>query len=140
MRLDRDRCPYPVVDSSSRALLRAADAALCKSGTTTLEAAVAGCPLVVAYRTSAWTHAIARRLVKIPHIGLVNVVAGREVAPEFVQSAVTPVALADALEPLLTPGSRERALQVRDLANVADRLGTPGAAERVARIVSDLAR
>jgi lipid-A-disaccharide synthase len=78
--------------------------------------------------------------VKIPHIGLVNVVAGREVAPEFVQSAVTPVALADALEPLLTPGSRERALQVRDLANVADRLGTPGAAERVARIVSDLAR
>jgi lipid-A-disaccharide synthase len=140
MRLDRDRCPYPVVDSSSLALLRAADAALCKSGTTTLEAAVAGCPLVVAYRTSAWTHAIARRLVKIPHIGLVNVVAGREVAREFVQSEVTPVALADALEPLLTPGSRERARHVSHLAEVADRLGTPGAADRVARIVSDLAR
>ena len=58
-------------------VLRAADAALCKSGTTTLEAAVAGCPLVVAYRTSATQLRRRRsRLVKIPNIGLVNVVAG----------------------------------------------------------------
>jgi lipid-A-disaccharide synthase len=139
MRLDHDRCPYPVVSGSSLAVLRAADAALCKSGTTTLEAAVAGCPLVVAYRTSVWTHAIARRVVKIEHIGLVNVVAGREVAREFVQSAVTPGALAAALEPLLAPGSAERARVLRDLADVADRLGTPGAADRVAHMVSDLA-
>jgi lipid-A-disaccharide synthase len=138
MRLDPDRCPYPVVHASSLAVLRAADAALCKSGTTTLEAAVAGCPLVVAYRTSVWTHAIARRVVKIEHIGLVNVVAGREVAREFVQSAVTPGALAEALEPLLVPGSAKRARVVQHLADVADRLGSPGAAERVARMVSDL--
>jgi lipid-A-disaccharide synthase len=75
-----ERCPYRQVTESSLAVLRAADAAVCKSGTTTLEAAVAGCPLVVAYRTSRWTHAIARRVVRIPRIGLVNVVAGREVA------------------------------------------------------------
>jgi lipid-A-disaccharide synthase len=64
--IDPARCPYPRVPSASFTVLRAADAALCKSGTTTLEAAVAGCPLVVAYKTSPWTYAIARRVVKIP--------------------------------------------------------------------------
>ncbi|OYV69398.1 MAG: lipid-A-disaccharide synthase, partial [Gemmatimonadetes bacterium 21-71-4] len=103
--LDPAKCPFPMVHSASFTVLRAADAAMCKSGTTTLEAAVAGCPLVVAYRTSAITFALARRLVKIPHIGLVNVVAGRGVAPEFVQDALQPTAVADALEPLLRADS-----------------------------------
>jgi lipid-A-disaccharide synthase len=133
-----DRCPYRQVTESSLAVLRAADAAVCKSGTTTLEAAVAGCPLVVAYRTSRWTHAIARRVVRIPRIGLVNVVAGREVAREFVQSAVVPEAMARALSPLLVGGTPERARMEADLKEVRDRLGAPGASERVAAIVESL--
>lgn len=133
------RCPYPLVRESSLLLLRAADAALCKSGTTTLEATVAGCPLVVAYRTSWWTHAIARRVVRIPSIGLVNVVAGREVAREFVQNAVVPEAIASALAPLLEPGSAERERMLGDLLEVRDRLGTPGAADRVAAMIAELA-
>ncbi len=137
--LDTARCPYPQVRDASLLLLRAADAALCKSGTTTLEAAVAGCPMVVAYRTSPWTHAIARRVVRIPHIGLVNVVAGREVAREFVQQALEPSAVAEALAPLLDSGSQERSRMVQALAEVRSRLGAPGAAGRVASIVSDLA-
>lgn len=132
------RCPYRQVTESSLAVLRAADAAVCKSGTTTLEAAVAGCPLIVAYRTSRWTHAIARRVVRIPRIGLVNVVAGREVAREFVQAAVVPEAMAEALSPLLVRGSEARGRMARDLAEVRDRLGAPGAAERVAEMVSSL--
>ena len=137
--LDPARCPYPRVASASFTVLRAADAALCKSGTTTLEAAVAGCPLVVAYKTSPWTYAIARRVVKIPHIGLVNVVAGREVAQEFVQDAVVPERIADALEPLLDRSDPRRAAMLERLAEVRSRLGTPGAAERVAAIASELA-
>lgn len=137
--IDPARCPYPRVPSASFTVLRAADAALCKSGTTTLEAAVAGCPLVVAYKTSSWTYAIARRVVKIPHIGLVNVVAGREVAQEFVQDAVVPERLADALRPLLHPADPHRATMLDGLAEVRSRLGTPGAAERVAAIASELA-
>jgi lipid-A-disaccharide synthase len=133
-----DRCPYRQVTESSLAVLRAADAAVCKSGTTTLEAAVAGCPLIVAYRTSRWTHAIARRVVRIPRIGLVNVVAGREVAREFVQSAVVPAAMAQAVSPLLVAGSPERIQMSRDLAEVRERLGSPGAAERVAEMVTSL--
>jgi lipid-A-disaccharide synthase len=132
------RCPYRQVTGSSVDVLRAADAAVCKSGTTTLEAAVTGCPLVVAYRTSRWTHAIARRLVRIPRIGLVNVVAGREVAPEFVQSALVPERMAESLSPLLTHGTTQRARMERDLAEVRGRLGAPGAAGRVADMVGSL--
>lgn len=139
VRLDESACPYPIVRSASFPVLRAADAAMCKSGTTTLEAAVAGCPLVVAYRTNALTYAAARRLVKIPNIGLVNVVAGRQVAPEFVQGALMPNAVADALEPLLDRNSATRARMVAELARVRDLLGTPGAAKRVAAIALDLA-
>ncbi|MCC6319571.1 MAG: lipid-A-disaccharide synthase [Gemmatimonadaceae bacterium] len=138
--LDASRCPYPLVPNASFSVLRAADAALCKSGTTTLEAAVAGCPLIVAYRTSGWTYAIARRAVKIPRIGLVNVVADREVAPEFVQDAMQPARMAAVLEPLLNHGSEERAAMLAGLAEVRARLGEPGAAARTAEMASGMVR
>jgi lipid-A-disaccharide synthase len=134
-----ERCPFPLVHSASFALLRAADAAMCKSGTTTLEAAVALCPLVVAYRTSAITYAAARRLVRIPYIGLVNVVAGREVAPEFVQDALVPVRVADALEPLLDRNTARRAAMIEQLAAVRATLGEAGAAKRVAAMALAMA-
>ena len=134
-----ERCPYPLVHAASFAVLRAADAALCKSGTTTLEAAIALCPLAVAYRTSGFEYALARRLVKIPFIGLVNIVAGRMVAPEFVQDALQPAALADALRPLLQPDSPQRATQVEGLRAVRDSLGETGAATRVAAMALELA-
>lgn len=136
--LDAAACPLRLVREQSFAVLGAADAALCKSGTTTLEAAVAGCPLVVAYRTSWWTHAIARQVVRIPRIGLVNIVAGKDVAAEFVQDAVVPHRMAEALQPLLNPASPEHAVAVADLAAVRLKLGSPGAAGRVAAIASEL--
>lgn len=135
-----ERCPYPLVQAASFAVFRAADAALCKSGTTTLEAAIAGCPLVIAYRTSALEYALARRIVKIRLIGLVNIVAGREIAPEFVQDALQPMALADALQPLLEEASPERAAQLEALRRVRDSLGEPGAATRVAGMALELAQ
>lgn len=134
MELDSASCPFPLVHAASFTVWRAASAALSKSGTSTLEAAVAGCPLVVAYRTGALSYAIARRVVRIPRIGLVNVVAGREVAPEFIQNDLRPAAVADALEPLLATHSAEREAMLRGLAEVRERLGKPGAAARVAEL------
>jgi lipid-A-disaccharide synthase len=134
-----ERCPYPLVHSASFAVLRAADAAMCKSGTTTLEAAVAGCPMVVAYRTSTITYAAAKRLVRIPHIGLVNVVADREVAPEFVQDALVPSRVADVLAELLDVDSARRQRMIAELDRVRALLGEAGAADRVAAMAIELA-
>lgn len=138
MQIDAQRCPFQQVPNQSQLVLRAADAALCKSGTVTLEAAVAGCPLIIAYRTSRLTYALARRVVRIPNIGLVNVVAGKQVAPEFVQGAMQADAMAAALKPLLEPASRERRTMLDELEGVRAQLGSRGAASRVAEIASQL--
>ncbi len=138
VRLDASRCPFPLVHARSLEVLRAADAALCKSGTTTLEAAIAGCPLVVAYRTDRVSYALARRFVSVPHIGLVNVVAGREVAREFIQAAVDPVRIAPVLSELIDSGSPGRTTMLAGLQGVRDQLGEPGAADRVARMALEL--
>jgi lipid-A-disaccharide synthase len=137
--IDAAASPFPTVRGASFDVLRAADAAFCKSGTSTLEAAVAGCPLAIGYRTNRVTYAIASRVVKVPWIGLVNVVAGRLVAPEFVQEQLVPVRVADTLEPLLED-SADRRRMLDDLADVRSRLGAPGAADRVAEMALGMVR
>ena len=133
-----DEVPVPLIRSASFDVLRAADVALCKSGTTTLEAAVAGTPCAIVYRTSPISYAIAKRLVRIEHIGLLNIVAGRMVAPEFVQDAFQPAAVAAALEPLFDHASPERQRMIAGLAEVRAKLGTPGASMRVAEIAAGM--
>jgi len=121
------------------AVFAAADAGLCKSGTTTLEAALADVPMVIAYRLNPVSFAIAIRMLQVPHVGLVNLIAGREVSPELLQGAVTPAALADAVLPLLDPDSEAARRQREGLGLVRQRLGPPGAADRVAALALELA-
>jgi lipid-A-disaccharide synthase len=83
--------------------------------------------------------AIAIRMLQVPHVGLVNLIAGREVSPELLQGAVTPVALANAVLPLLDPDSDAARRQREGLGLVRQLLGPPGAADRVATLALELA-
>jgi len=128
------RSDVVVVHRDAAVVLAAADAALVKSGTTTLEAALAGTPMVVSYRVHPITAQIARHVMTVPWISLVNLVAERAVVPEIVQWHATPEALATALGPLLERDSVAAKTQRDGLAIVRARLGQPGAAARVAEM------
>lgn len=131
------RSPWPRMPAST-GLLRHACAALVKSGTTTLEGALAGTPMVVAYRMHPLSYALARRVVKVPHVALANLIAEKRVIPEFIQGEATPQALSAALLPLLDRTSPVRRSMVEDLAGIRDRLGSAGAADRVASMAEEI--
>ena len=106
--------------------------ALTKSGTITLELALAGVPMVAGYRMGRLEWAIGRRLVRVPSIVLVNLVAEAPIVPEFLQDRLTAERTAEALDALLLEEAPERREMLRE------RLGKPGCAARVARHAIDL--
>jgi lipid-A-disaccharide synthase len=103
----------------------AADAALVKSGTSTLELALAGVPMVVGYRVNPLSAMIARRLVKVKFAALANLLAGREVVPELIQQRCTPDLLAAAIARLLTDPTAAAA-QRAEFRTIAASLAPPG--------------
>ena len=115
--------------------LAAADAAIVASGTATVEAALIGTPMVVVYRLSGLTYALGRRFVRVPHVAMANLIAGRRVVPELIQGDFTPDAVAGEILRLLGPdGATMRAA----LGDVRARLGPGGASARAAQVVSGL--
>jgi lipid-A-disaccharide synthase len=119
--------------------MAAADAILIASGTATLEAALLGAPMVVCYRVSRFTALISRLLIRIPRISLPNIVAGRDVVPELLQTEVTGSRLAQEIRRLLAePGVA--AAQREVFAELRGRLGEPGVGRRAARAVLASAR
>jgi lipid-A-disaccharide synthase len=123
-----------LVDGHTEEAVGASDAALVKSGTSTLESALMLRPMVVVYRLSWITYLVARLLVRIAHFALVNILAGRKVVPELLQREASPVRMASEVERLLDDRA-VRDEQLRGLAEVRASLGTPGAARRVAEEV-----
>jgi lipid-A-disaccharide synthase len=132
--------PVELVSAGDAAIVRAADLALVAAGTATLETALLDTPMLIVYRVTPLTYAIARRLVRIESIGLVNVVAGRRIVPEFVQRDFTVARVAAAARALLGDPAA-RAAQRAEFRALRPRLGAEGAAARAAgAILAELDR
>ncbi len=123
-----------LVSGATYDAVAAADVAIVSSGTATVETALLGTPMVVIYRVSALTAALARRLIRTPMIAMVNLIAGSRVVPELIQSDFTAERVAAEAGRLLdSPEAREQ--MRKDLAEVRARLGPPGAIGRAADII-----
>ena len=123
-----------IVENDTDTVLGSADVVLAASGTATVQAALHDVPMVVVYRLSPMTYRIARRLVKVDAVAMVNLIAGERLVPEFIQDAFTPEAVArEAISMLIDPqrGARIRA----GLADVRRKLGGPGASRRAAQSI-----
>jgi lipid-A-disaccharide synthase len=126
---------FHVVCDATYDVMHHSDALAVASGTATLEAALSGTPFVVVYKTAPLNYAVARSLVRLRDIGLVNVVAGRRIVPEAVQTDASPDRVASILRGILFDGD-ERSRIVDGLERVRGLLGRPGAAARAAAVVA----
>lgn len=119
-------------------VLDAARFCLVASGTATLETALFGVPMAILYKTGRLNYWIARRLVRISHIGLANILAGRGIVPEFIQDQVSADAILPAALELMADTPRRRQM-LDDLAALRAALGGPGASMRAAKAILDVA-
>ncbi len=126
-----------LIDGQSYNVMRAADAVLTASGTATLETAMLGTPMAIMYMVNAINYALMKRLIQIDDIGLVNIVAGRRICEEFVQTDANPQAMADELERLLFDKDYRHEMQ-RDLREVQEKMGTGGASDKVAKLMREM--
>ena len=132
--IDRKKYSVTLIPNQPNEVMAAADLLLVASGTATLQAALIGTPMILTYRVSWLTYLITKIVVTVKHIGLVNLVAEREIVPELLQAEATAERLSEeALRLLKNPTQyheMKAAFQV-----VRERLGTPGASDRAAEVV-----
>ncbi len=107
-----------------------ASVAITASGTATLELGLLGIPMLICYRVAPLSYEIMKRLITVPHIGLVNIILNQRIVPEFVQQEVKPAVLAEATETLFAGAEREKVLAA--LATLPAALGNGGAAQKLA--------
>jgi len=132
--LTQKRLEVVLVEKFTYDLMRYSDFLLVKSGTSTLEAAIIGTPFVVIYKTGFLTWLVARSLVKVPYIGMVNLISGKKIVPEFVQYEAKPEKIAGEMYQFLT--DKEKYQKMKDeLSAVKEKLGEKGAYKRGAEIV-----
>jgi lipid-A-disaccharide synthase len=122
-----------IVSGPVRKIFNLSSVVIAASGTVTLESAISGTPMVIIYKVSPISYWLGRALIQVNHIGLVNLITGKRIVPELLQDRATPIRIADTVFNMLrdAPGLEKLRLE---LLKVKDKLGGPGASERVADI------
>lgn len=131
-----ERAAIGVVSGQMREVARQARAAMVCSGTATVETALLKCPQIVVYRTGRLTYWLGRMLIRVKWIGMVNLILGRTLCPEFIQGAARPHAMAAALEPLIADTPARQA-QLAGLDEVATALAGAGPVPSAGRLVAE---
>jgi lipid-A-disaccharide synthase len=131
--------PVHVVANQAQGVLASSTVSVVASGTATVEAALLGAPMVVVYRLAPLTYLLGRRLVKVPHFAMANLIAGARVVPEVIQRELTPERVAAEVRALLDTPSRREVMRA-GLAEVRRKLGEPGASGRAAAVVLSVAQ
>lgn len=129
--------PVRIVRDSIYDVLGVSDAAIVTSGTATVETALMETPMVVIYRVSGFTYLVGRILINVDHIAMANIIAGKTIVPELIQSDATPERIAKEIARILT-NDVIRTEMKQELKKVRERMGDPGAAERAAQLVCQL--
>lgn len=132
--LAQSSVPVQVVRDQASEVMAASDVLLIASGTATLQAAVVETPMVLLYKTTPLTYRLARWLIRVKWIGLVNLVAGRSIVPELIQDEATPDRLSQEVRRLLTDSKAYNEMK-SGLRQVKQSLGEPGASRRAAQVV-----
>ncbi len=117
--------------------INAADLIVTASGTVTVETAILETPMIITYIVSPFTYFIGKRFINVPFIGMVNLIAGKQVVPEFIQDAVTPKRIAEEVLTLLRSPQKLAAIQT-ELRHVHQKLGAPGAPDRAAAVIVEM--
>jgi lipid-A-disaccharide synthase len=131
------RSEFLILSDRLRDILDEAALVITASGTVTLEAAMAGTPMIIVYKMSNVSYWLARLLVRVEHIGLANLVAGKAVVPELIQHQASAEKIADQALRLL--GDKKRLAEMRkELSRVSQSLGAPGASHRAAQVAMNL--
>jgi lipid-A-disaccharide synthase len=125
--------PYKLVTDQTYALLEHSQAALVTSGTATLETALLNIPQVVCYKGGTLSYLIAKQVIKVPYIALVNLIMDRKVVEELIQNDLTESRLETTLKELLQPAKRTQMQQ--DYEMLREKLGGPGASARTAQLM-----
>lgn len=126
-----------IIRGEANDVLNICDIIIAASGTITLQAALLEKPMMILYKLSPITHAIARLLVQVRHIGLVNILAGRRIVPELLQREVTPDRIAAEAKKMLYDKDYYARIK-KDLHDVKIKMGPPGASERAARVIAGM--
>lgn len=137
--IDLAGLPVEIVSEERFQAIADSHLALCASGTATLEVGLLGVPMMVLYRLGSWTYLLAKMLVHLPYVSLVNLVLGEKVVPELIQGRANPESIVAEAEEILTDeGVRDR--MRAGLASLRAKLGEGGASRRAAREVAELLR